>query len=95
MIKIIFASPNKHKHLSGDQSGGWFGYVAPAGTPRDIVAKLNDEINRAMKQPDVAEKLVAAGLIMVYESPEYFAELIKSDHAKYGKLVKDIGYKPQ
>ncbi len=81
--------------VPGYESGGWFGYVAPAGTPRDIVAKLNDEINRAMKQPDVAEKLVAAGLIMVYESPEYFAELIKSDHAKYGKLVKDIGYKPQ
>jgi tripartite-type tricarboxylate transporter receptor subunit TctC len=81
--------------VPGYESGGWFGYVAPAGTPRDIVVKLNDEINRAMRQPDVAEKLVAAGLIMVYESPEYFAELIKSDHAKYGKLVKDIGYKPQ
>jgi tripartite-type tricarboxylate transporter receptor subunit TctC len=43
----------------------------------------------------VVEKLSAAGLTMVYESPEYFAELIRSEHAKYGKLVKAIGFKPQ
>jgi tripartite-type tricarboxylate transporter receptor subunit TctC len=88
-------APAAAEAVPGYESGGWFGYVAPAGTPRDIVARLNDEINRAMKQPEVADKLVAAGLIMVYESPEYFGELIKSDHAKYGKLVKDIGFKPQ
>ncbi len=81
--------------VPGYESGGWFGYVAPAGTPRDIVAKLNDEINRAMKQPDVVEKLGAAGLIVVAESPEYFSELIRNDFAKYGKLVRDIGFKPQ
>ncbi len=81
--------------VPGYESGGWFGYVGPAGMPREIVARLNDEINRAMKSPDVAEKLVATGLNMVYESPEYFAETIRSDHAKYGKLVKDIGFKPQ
>lgn len=81
--------------VPGYESGGWFGYVAPVGTPRDIVSKLNDEINRAMKQPDVVEKLGAAGLIVVAESPEYFSELIRSDFAKYGKLVRDIGFKPQ
>jgi len=81
--------------VPGYESGGWFGYVGPAGMPREIVARLNDEINRAMRSPDVAEKLVATGLNMVYESPEYFAELIRSEHAKYGKLVKDIGFKPQ
>jgi tripartite-type tricarboxylate transporter receptor subunit TctC len=81
--------------VPGYESSGWFGYVAPAGTPRDIVLKLNDEINRAMKQPDVVEKLVAAGLIMVYETPEFFGELIKSESAKYGKLVRTIGFQPQ
>jgi len=64
-------------------------------TPRDIVLKLNGEINRAMQQPEVAEKLVAAGLIIVTESPEYFSKLLKGDFLKYGKLVKDIGYQPQ
>jgi tripartite-type tricarboxylate transporter receptor subunit TctC len=81
--------------VPGYDSRGWFGYVAPAGTPRDIVAKLNEEINRAMRQPDVADKMVASGLIIVTESPEYFADVLKSDYAKYGKLVKDIGFTPQ
>jgi tripartite-type tricarboxylate transporter receptor subunit TctC len=81
--------------VAGYDSRGWFGYIAPAGTPRDIVRKLNDEINRAMRQPDVSEKMVAAGLIIVTESPEFFAAVLKSDYDKYGKLVKDIGFTPQ
>ena len=81
--------------VAGYDSRGWFGYVAPAGTPADIVRKLNEEINRAMRQPDVAEKMVAAGLIIVTEPPEYFAEVLRSDYAKYGKLMRDIGFQPQ
>jgi len=88
-------TPTAGEAVPGYESGGWFGYVAPAGTPREIVARLNDEFNRAMKQPDVVEKLAAAGLAVVAESPEYFGDVIKSDYAKYGKLMKDIGFKPQ
>jgi tripartite-type tricarboxylate transporter receptor subunit TctC len=88
-------TPTANEAVPGYESGGWFGYVAPAGTPPAIVKRLNEELNRAMKQPDVQEKLAAAGLIVMNESPEYFAEAIRSDYAKYGKLVKDIGYKPQ
>jgi tripartite-type tricarboxylate transporter receptor subunit TctC len=88
-------APAAAEAVPGYESGGWFGWVGPAGMPREIVARLNEEINRAMRHPDVAEKLVATGLTMIYESPEYFAELIRSDHAKYGKLVKAIGFKPQ
>jgi tripartite-type tricarboxylate transporter receptor subunit TctC len=87
--------PAAAEDVPGYESGGWFGYAAPAGTPREIVLKLNEEINRAIRQPDVSEKLVAAGLIIVSESPEYFGNLLKSDFAKYGKLVKDIGFQPQ
>jgi tripartite-type tricarboxylate transporter receptor subunit TctC len=88
-------TPAAAEAVPGYESGGWFGYVAPAGTPRDIIVKLNDEINRAMKAPDVVEKLEAAGLNVVAESPDYFGEIIRSDYAKYGKLVRDIGFKPQ
>ena len=88
-------TPVAAEDVPGYESGGWFGYAAPAGTPREIVLRLNDEINRAMRSPDVSEKLVNAGLIIVNESPEYFADLLKSDFAKYGKLVKDIGFQPQ
>ena len=81
--------------VPGYDSRDWFGYVAPAGTPRDIVQRLNEDINRAMKLPDVADKMTAAGLIIVTESPEYFGDFIKSEYAKYGKLTRDIGFKPQ
>jgi tripartite-type tricarboxylate transporter receptor subunit TctC len=74
---------------------GWFGYVAPAGTPRDIVHRLNAEINRAMQQPDVAAKLTTAGLIISNETPEYFGTFLKSEYDKFGKLVKDIGLQAQ
>jgi tripartite-type tricarboxylate transporter receptor subunit TctC len=81
--------------VPGYESGGWFGYVAPAAAPKHIVARLNQEINRAMQLPDVSDKLTAAGLIVVAETPAYFAGLIRSDYAKYGKLVRDIGFQPQ
>jgi tripartite-type tricarboxylate transporter receptor subunit TctC len=63
--------------------------------PRDIIRRLNEEINRAMKLPDVADKMIASGLIIVTESPEFFGEVIRSDYEKYGKLARDIGFKPQ
>ena len=87
--------PAAVEDVPGYESGGWFGYVAPTGTPREIVVKLNEEINRAIKLPEVSEKLVVGGLIVVAESPEYFGEIIRSDYAKYGKLVRDIGFQPQ
>lgn len=81
--------------LPGYDSRGWFGWLAPAGTPREIVTRLNQEINRAMVLPDLREKLVAAGLIIVTEPPEFFAQTIRSDYEKYGKLIRTIGFKPQ
>jgi tripartite-type tricarboxylate transporter receptor subunit TctC len=88
-------TPAAAEDVPGYESGGWFGYVAPAGTPRDIVLRLNEEINRALRSPDVSEKLVSAGLIVVSEPPEFFATVLRNDFAKYGKLVKDIGFQPQ
>jgi tripartite-type tricarboxylate transporter receptor subunit TctC len=88
-------TPVAAEDVPGYESGGWFGYAAPAKTPREIILKLNDEINRAMRAPDVVEKLEFAGLIIRTESPEFFAEVLKDDYDKYGKLVKDIGFQPQ
>src|SRR4051812_1680412 len=88
-------TPVAAEDVPGYESGGWFGYAAPAATPREIVLRLNEEINRAVKSPEVTEKLVGLGLIVVTEPPEYFGALLKSDFEKYGKLVKDIGFQPQ
>jgi tripartite-type tricarboxylate transporter receptor subunit TctC len=90
-----FDAPTIAETLPGYDSRGWFGFLAPAGTPREIVTLLNQEINRAIMLPEVKDKLVSAGLIIVTEPPDFFANTIKSDYAKYGKLIKDIGFQPQ
>jgi tripartite-type tricarboxylate transporter receptor subunit TctC len=81
--------------VPGYDMRGWFGFVAPAGMPRDIVKRLNEEINRAMQRPEVNAKLVDLGLIVQNESAEYFDKFLKSEYDKYGKLVRDIGLKPR
>jgi tripartite-type tricarboxylate transporter receptor subunit TctC len=81
--------------VPGYDMRGWFGYIAPAATPPEIVERLNEEVNRALRLPEVAEKLTAAGLIVVTESAEFFNSVMRSDFTKYGKLVHDIGFQPQ
>ena len=88
-------TPAVAEALPGYDSRGWFGYLAPRGTPKHIVDLLNREINRAMMLPDVKEKLEAIGLTVVAESPEQFAQTLKSDYEKYGKLIKAINFQPQ
>ena len=81
--------------VPGYDMRGWFGWVAPAKMPRDIVKRLNAEINRAMQQPEVNTKLVDLGLLVQNESAEYFDKFLKAEYEKYGKLVRDIGLKPK
>ena len=87
--------PTIGETVKGYAAPGWFGFVAPAGTPPDIVKKLNDEINRAIGLPEVQKTMGTLGLIPKTGTPEEFGNLIKSDSEKFGKLVKDIGYQPQ
>ena len=67
------------------------GFLAPAGTPKPIIAKLNAEINAALKLPDVRAKLEAAGIEIQGGTPQEDATVIKSDLAKWGKVVKEAG----
>ena len=71
------------------------GFLAPAGTPKAIVARLNAEINAALKRPDVRTKLEAAGIEIQGGTPEAYAALIKSDLAKWDKVVKEAGIQPE
>ena len=67
------------------------GFLAPAGTPKAIITKLNAEINAALKLPEVRSKLEAAGIEVQGGTPQDYAALIKSDLAKWGKVVKAAG----
>jgi len=71
------------------------GFLAPAGTPKEIVDKLNAEINAALKLPEVRAKLEAAGIVVQGGTPQEYAALIKSDLAKWGKVVKEAGIQPE
>jgi tripartite-type tricarboxylate transporter receptor subunit TctC len=67
------------------------GFVVPAGTPRDVIEKLNREILAALRAPDIAQQLVRLGINPVGSTPEYFATKIRSNMDKYAKLVKLSG----
>ena len=71
----------------------WFAVLAPAATPRDIVTRLNSEIVKAIKSPDMRERLAQQGADPVGNTPEDFAAVIKRDLAKWAKVVKDANIK--
>lgn len=85
--------PTIAETLPGYENSGWFGFIGPAGMARDQVVLLNKEMNRAMTQPDVRAKLDTYGLEIHTESPEFFAERIRKDFEKWGKVARDIGFK--
>jgi len=69
----------------------WFGFLAPAGTPKDAVAKLNAEFNKALQQPELKKRLGDEGADALGGTPEQFAQLIRDDIARWGKIVKESG----
>ena len=71
----------------------WFGLLAPAGTPPAVVAKLNAEVNKVLKMAEVREKIRTEGGDVLGGTPEQFASMIKSEHVRWGKVVKESGAK--
>ncbi|KRB99500.1 hypothetical protein ASE11_07205 [Hydrogenophaga sp. Root209] len=72
----------------------WYGIVAPAGTPRDIVMKLNRELTAALDQPDVRERLSSLGVIGSPSSPEQFSTFLRKESETLADLVRRTGVKP-
>jgi len=77
--------------LAGYEIGSWQGVFAPAGTPPEIVRRLNTEIVRILKSPEVHDKLIALGAEPVGNSVEDFTAMVKSEVAKWGEVVKRSG----
>ncbi|MFO1220529.1 MAG: tripartite tricarboxylate transporter substrate binding protein [Burkholderiaceae bacterium] len=71
----------------------WFGLLAPAGTPKDVIARLNTEFNKALQQSELAKRLGDEGADPAGGTPEQFAALIKAEIPRWGKVVKDSGAK--
>jgi len=81
--------------VKGFEANGWYGIVAPAGTPREIVLRLNAEIRRIVATPELRARLDAEGAIPAADSPEEFAAFIASEIARWGAVLKRAGIEPQ
>lgn len=79
--------------LAGFEASSWFGILAPAGTPKEIVNKLQQEIAKSLSAPSVKEKLVSQGADPVGDTPEQFAAHIQSETKKWAAIVKASGAK--
>ena len=72
----------------------WYALYAPAGTPRSIVAKLNDELNAIMRMPEVRESLARQGLLATGGTPDELAALTRTDLERWAKVVRDANIQP-
>jgi tripartite-type tricarboxylate transporter receptor subunit TctC len=79
--------------LKGFEASSWFGLLAPAGTPPEIVNRIQQEVAKSLGTPAMKEKLLAQGAIPSGNSPADFAKHIEREHTKWAKVVKDSGAK--
>jgi tripartite-type tricarboxylate transporter receptor subunit TctC len=87
--------PTIAESLPGYDASTWGGILAPAGTPKDVVARLNSAINAALKMEDVRARLMGAGIEIQGGTPEAFAEVIRIEVDKWGRIVKEAGIQPE
>jgi tripartite-type tricarboxylate transporter receptor subunit TctC len=85
--------PTMNEILPGFEVNSWYGMMAPAGTPKEIVNLLQREVAKALKQPDIVERLSQLGLDGVGSTPEEHAAQIKSDLVRWAKIVKAANLK--
>jgi tripartite-type tricarboxylate transporter receptor subunit TctC len=75
--------------VKGYDNSSWSAVAAPAGTPKEIIAKLNGELNQILKLPDIQEKQAAVGAVIIGGTPEQFGEYLKAEIAKFARVVKE------
>ena len=87
--------PSIAETLPGFDITAWYGFMAPAGTPREIVKKIHDDSVTIIHRPDFLERLERDGIEPVGNTPEQFAAQIKRDIERWGKIVRAAGVKPE
>jgi tripartite-type tricarboxylate transporter receptor subunit TctC len=79
--------------VPGYESSGWFGILAPAGTPPAVLARLNTEITAVLRLPEIKERFAAAALEPLPSTPEFMAQLMRTEAVKWAKVIKESGAK--
>jgi len=80
--------------FAGFEASVWYGFVAPAATPKPIVARLHSEVQKALQTKEVRERIAAVGGEVIMGSSEQFGALIRSERQRYEKLVREANIKP-
>jgi tripartite-type tricarboxylate transporter receptor subunit TctC len=87
--------PSISEFVPGYETSSWFGIGAPAGTPTEIIDKLNREINAGLADPTIRARLADMGCMELTGSATDFGKLIADETQKWGKVIRDAGIKPQ
>jgi tripartite-type tricarboxylate transporter receptor subunit TctC len=91
--KLLPDVPTVSEFLPGYEMSVWYAVFGPAGMPRDLVLKLNREINKALEVPAVRDHMASIGVDVVDSTPEQLAAKLKQDTERYGKIIKDLDIK--
>jgi tripartite-type tricarboxylate transporter receptor subunit TctC len=81
--------------VPGYEMSGWNGIFAPKGTPPEIVARLHAELAKLLRAPEVREQFAALGAEPIGDTPDHFAAFLKADMARWGKIIKEKGIRPE
>jgi tripartite-type tricarboxylate transporter receptor subunit TctC len=87
--------PTIAETVPGYESGSWLALYAPAGTPKEVIVKLSAEAVRIVNLPDVRERLLQQGAEPIGSTPEQLAATQLADTAKYAKVIRESGFKPE
>ena len=89
--KVLPDLPTVGETLPGYEMAVWYGMFAPAGTPADVVAKLNTEVNRIMQLPDVTARLAPLGAEVVTHGVAEFGRILRADEQKWTRIIREVG----
>jgi tripartite-type tricarboxylate transporter receptor subunit TctC len=79
--------------IPGYDVGAWIGYSAPAGTPREVLARLSGEIQKALQAPDLKERYQGLGLEPAAMNPDEMAAFLRNEHSRYGTIIRNANIK--
>lgn len=86
-------APSANEAIPGFEMTTWQGLFVPAGTPREVVERLNREVNAVLAEPEIAGKIAQSGLGIVPMSPQEFGAMVRQDYERYGRLIRAAGVK--
>jgi tripartite-type tricarboxylate transporter receptor subunit TctC len=95
-LDVLSELPTVHESgVPGYEFSGWSGYAVPVGVARNHIERLNSEINKALSSPAVSKAYASRGSVTAGGTPEEFADHVRKETEKFGKLIKAAGIKPQ